>query len=490
MTTSTFNRHSRRGSVLIVALIFAIIIAISLVSYLALANNSLKQAGRSFYASSGINLAEIGLEQALACFNQLNATTPAAAWAGWTIDNTPYDATTSPLTPSATRTFSGFKPGPGATGTVKVIAQHYTGSTPTTTPRIVAQATITPHVGPPIQKYIEVILRKRSLLGYGVSAIDDITVSGGNFEGKSWDSDPNDNGVLVPYDDTKNTANLIMGSVTGNISLGGGEVWGYTKVSSADHSDVGGTVHGLGSTTNDPDRRTDDFNASFPMQTAPAYGAYTTITTTINSTTTFPLNVADPQITIPSGQVNAGEQAYVYKFAAGAGITLSGGTNHISVAPGKNVIFLLESHATAEAIKITGGSTYVEVGAAGSLHVYTNGDVNIAGSGVLNQNIDSKSFMIWGTDTGAQSIKVAGNGQFTGVVYAPNANVEVKGGGTSGKVVGAIVGKTVYFNGTTTFYYDEELSELTLGNPYGASKWRELRSANERAVHAAALSFE
>ena len=143
MITSNFIPRAQRGSVLIVALIFAIIIAISLVSYIALANNSLKQAGRSFYASSGINLAEIGLEQALACFNELAATTPALAWAGWTLDNTPYNATTSPLTPSASRTFTGFNPGPGATGIVKVIAQQYTGSTPTTTPRPNLPATTT-----------------------------------------------------------------------------------------------------------------------------------------------------------------------------------------------------------------------------------------------------------------------------------------------------------------------------------------------------------
>src|SRR6185295_12057190 len=100
-------------------------------------------------------------------------------------------------------------------------------------PKIVAEATITQNGAPSITKLIEVTLRKRSLLGDGVSAIENITSVGGNFQGKSWDSDPDNNPGTAPesYLVGANTANLTMGSVTGNISLGsGGEVWGYAKV--------------------------------------------------------------------------------------------------------------------------------------------------------------------------------------------------------------------------------------------------------------------
>jgi hypothetical protein len=489
--SSSFNN---RGSVLIVALVFAAIIAVSLGSYILLANNSLKQASRSFYASSAINLAETGLELAVARFNKLDEGTAAAAWTGWTLDPTPYNATTSPFTPSATRTFSGFTPGPGATGTIKVFVQHYEGSTPTTTPRVVAQATVTQDNAPPVHKFIEVTLRKRSVLGYGVSAINDIRVVGGNFQGKSWDSDPEEDGTQVAYAEANNTANLIMGSVTGNISLGGGEVWGYTKVSDPTHTDVGGSVHGLTSTTNDEERRTDDFSANYPMRTSPSY-ASNPITADINTQTTFPLNAGDVHVTIPAGLPNAGEEVYVYKFATNVKIDLSGGgagADYIKIQPNTNVILILEDHSTLaqNAIDLTGGVAYMEVGLDASLNIYTNGNVNITGGGIINPNIDSKSFMLWGTNaTAEKTIKVAGNGQFTGVVYAPNANVTVKGGGTNGTVVGAVVGKTVEFNGTTQFFYDEELSELTIGNPYGAAKWKELQSAEERAVYSAALNF-
>src|SRR5262245_17873900 len=120
--------HPSRGSVLIVALLFASMIAVSLASYISLANNSLKQASRSFYASSGVNLAETGLELAIARFNQLDGSPSAdVAWAGWNLNSTPFDSTNSPFTPAATRTFTDFTPGPGASGSIKVFALHYPG---------------------------------------------------------------------------------------------------------------------------------------------------------------------------------------------------------------------------------------------------------------------------------------------------------------------------------------------------------------------------
>ncbi|MDI1319176.1 MAG: hypothetical protein PSW75_03140, partial [bacterium] len=80
---------SRRGSVLITCLIFAIIIAIALTSYLKLAGNSYMLADRAFLNTTAVALAEQGLEQGLECYNQLDdAATPAQAWTGWTLSGT------------------------------------------------------------------------------------------------------------------------------------------------------------------------------------------------------------------------------------------------------------------------------------------------------------------------------------------------------------------------------------------------------------------
>jgi hypothetical protein len=439
-----------------------------------------------------VNLAETGLELAVACFNQLDDSTPDAAWTGWTLDPTPYDATTSPFTPSATRTFTGFTPGPGATASIKVFAQHYAGSTPTTTPKIVSEVTITQDNAPPIHKYIEVLLKKRSLFGDGVSAIDDITVVGGNFVGKSWDSDPDNDPSTAPvsYLAGPNTANLTMGSVTGDISLGGGEVWGYAKVSDSTHTITGGSVHGTGpaGTADDPNRRLDDFDASFPMPTTPSSTA-NTITANINSAIVFP-RAGDTYVT------EGGKQIYYYVVPSTYKIDLGGPASEIlSIAPAKNVVFILNNRPLSGALE-TGlsisGSASLQIGAGATLNIYTDGDVSIGGGGLVNANASPSTFMLWGTRdpaNGAQSINVVGNGVLTGVIYAPNADLTVSGGGTGGVVAGAVVGKTVSFNRTTQFYYDEMLADLTVGNPYGASKWKELQTASERAVYATALSF-
>src|SRR3954470_16185058 len=79
--------HSQRGTVLIVALIFAAILALSITSFLKLAGNASKLANRSFYLDGAQNLVDTGLEQALYSLNNSALTTtagfsPRASYAG------------------------------------------------------------------------------------------------------------------------------------------------------------------------------------------------------------------------------------------------------------------------------------------------------------------------------------------------------------------------------------------------------------------------
>src|SRR5215217_7391181 len=154
MSTRHVGRRSSRGSVLIVALLLAGIIGISLSSYLKLAITTLRSANRSYYGNSSIDYAEIGIEQAMACFYGVTAGTAAAtAWTDWTLSSSTNEATRT--FPSATTYYT---PGPGATARVKVYVQHYNF---TGTPIIVAKATITPSEGGVIEKFVKVTLRNR-----------------------------------------------------------------------------------------------------------------------------------------------------------------------------------------------------------------------------------------------------------------------------------------------------------------------------------------
>src|SRR5687767_2589235 len=67
--------NSKRGSVLIVSLVFAAVIAISLTSYLKLALAAPRLADRSFYSNAAQNLADTGLEHTLWSLNNNDWTT-------------------------------------------------------------------------------------------------------------------------------------------------------------------------------------------------------------------------------------------------------------------------------------------------------------------------------------------------------------------------------------------------------------------------------
>jgi Tfp pilus assembly protein PilX len=478
--------RSDRGAVLIIAMLIAAIIGISLVSFLMLSNNSLKQAHRTFYSNSAMNLAEVGLEEAIACFNQLdNVATPADAWPNttWTLNSTAYNVTSSPNTPYATATvIPGFTPGPNTQGSVKIYVHYYDGAAGTT-PVIVAKSTIVqPDGSPPISKYIEVTLRKRSLFANGLVARQDVSWVGHPMA-DSWDShaDTLPPGADIPYSVGVRTANVIIGSIGGNIGLGMGEVWGYAKTGELGVV-TGGSVHPLGTTTDDPTRRTNDFNATFPSPTVPAPATVNTISSTINASTTLP-GGGDSHIVV------GGVDTYYYNFNSGAGISLSG-PKILTIAAGKNVVFMMNNASGTTAISVTGNAG-ITVNATATLNVYTNGDVSIAGNGsnMANANSSPATTIFWGTNPTSQSFTVSGNGQLNAVVYAPNATVSLNGGGSNGLMTGAVVAKTITMNGGTEFHYDDALSRLTAGNPYGISKWRELQSAADRAAYATQLGL-
>ncbi|HSH93272.1 MAG TPA: hypothetical protein VK968_03935, partial [Roseimicrobium sp.] len=394
MKTHAAFPRSQRGSVLIVAMLLAAIIGVSLVSYLKMSNNALNLAQRTFYSNSAMNLAEIGLEEAISRFNALDeAASAAAAWPSpWTRNDA-----TGTYGPYAVNEFTGFTMGPNTTGSVKVYVKNYAGLAGAT-PIIVAKSTITPPSGPPISKYIEVTLRKRSLFANGLVARNNISWVG-HPSADSWDSDPDQDGNHVAYPGSGITANVVVGSIDGDIGLAGGEVWGYAKTGISG-TITGGSVHPLGTSTDDPTRRTNDFNATFPEPTVPNPTTFNTKSSDINNTTTLP-EAGDNSVIV------AGVETYYYKFTGTQAVSLAG-TKTLTIAAGKNVVFLANnSNNTTDAISVTGNAG-VNVEAGATWNVYSNGNVKIAGNGFGNANNDASSTIFWGTNTTSQTIDVSG----------------------------------------------------------------------------------
>lgn len=489
----TRHRHSQRGSLLIVALILCAVIGISLVSYMHLGRTTLTISNRALYNNAAINLAENGLEEAMYAVNQMVAD-DTYSWPSWTNNGV---AATS----DAWRAWTNYTFDQNATGMVRVYVYNYKGLM---SPKIVARSTIT--LGgansAPIEKWIEVSLRKTSKFSNGLVAKTSVVFNGTNTAVDSWNSDPDNDSATAAVPFSSGVRN-DRGSV-GSISVGvdavlvkQADIWGFVSTGGSDPTNTvgsGGSVMGNGSTYNpatwssanvDPTRVSTDFAASFDPVTAPAK-TYIDLAGAINTDTVLP-RAAD----IAAGLVNA-DGNYYYTATK---VDL---TNEYLNITGKVVLKL--TYAAGISVDVGGGSGTINVFNGSSLAIYTDGDIKIAGQGVANGTDSSGNgslsdseakqpinFQIWGTKTsGTQDIKVAGNGVFSGVIYAPQGAVTVNG---NGSISGSVVANTITMTGNANFHFDESLANFGGGNPFRVSKWKELTSASDRAAYSSVMSW-
>jgi hypothetical protein len=475
--TRSAPRSSRRGAVLIVALLFAAGIAISLGSFLQLSTNASQLSYRSFWAGSAMNAAETGLEHGMWSVNK-HLAGDASAWSGWG------GAT------QAQRSFDlGLLSG-GARSEVKVYVSRrdLVGS-----PFIVSRSIITPPKGPPTEKWIKVTLRKRSRHESGLVARNIIRFSGNNASVDSWDSDPDNDPSTppVPYSAAVRRDNGSVGSVlieNPSIFTNNADIWGTVSTGGVDPtSGVGsnGSILGADSATKDksswvrinvdPDRVSTDFTADFDVEPTPAGG------TTLGA---LSINGSAHLLAGSSSE----DSPTVYRLPR---ISMSGNDNTVLRITGHVSIVLTET--TGDTLSMTGNSSIlIEEGA--SLRIYSAGDINIAGNGIANLNTQPKSLRIFGTaldtdNNGAtthQRIDIAGNGDLKAVVFAPNAVTNING---NGNVMGSVVSGNINVTGNAAFHYDESLARLDGGEPLGLDKWNELVSFADRQEFEARLSF-
>jgi hypothetical protein len=483
MKTSLHFR-SDRGSLLIVAMLMSAIIAISLTSYLSLTRSALTISNRALYNNAAMNLAENGLEEAMYSVNK-KIEDETYSWAtdgGWTINGT-----------AAQKIWTGYTFDQNATGVLRVYVANYTGA-----PVATARATVTLGGGSQrtVEKWVQVTLKKTSKFSNGLVAKNNITFSGNNVKVDSWNpdtSDPKDGIWDAPYSaGLKNDKGSVGSiSISDAVDTGNGDVWGFVSTAGQDPTEnVGptGSILGEDSAANgytdwDPSRVATDFSASFDPVTAPTKTYLGVPGTTINGPLELPI----------AGDTPDADGNYYYTASQ---IKM---TNDTLLITGPVVLKL--THGTAIAM---GGSDGIKISSTGTLDIYTDGDIAIAGKGVCNGtdsngdgDIDdtetagaSINFQVWGTKTsGTQNISVTGNGVFTGTIYAPQASVSITGGGSSGSVCGSVVANNITLAGTSNFHYDESLADDGTGNPFRVQAWKELTSATDRATVSSLLSF-
>ena len=93
--------------------------------------------------------------------------------------------------------------------------------------------------------------------------------------------------------------------------------------------------------------------------------------------------------------------------------------------------------------------------------------------GLDNRTHDASKFALFG-GANTTSVALIGTVYFVGVIYAPLAEIDVGGGGSSTiNLVGAVVGDTIDLNGHLNVHYDEALSDF-LNRGFVITSWNEI----------------
>ena len=488
--SSSWPRSTNRGSVLMVALIFAFVIALSLTSYLSLASHAAKMANRSFYMDGARDLTDVGLEQTLWALNNKN----------WTGGNFAASAGSTDKFQGTFPSSSTYFPlSNGAKGQVKV----WVDMSDAVTPHVVSKAIIKLPNGDDVVRISEAYLKQRSYYDDGM--VGDTIDIRGQCTGDSWVSDDGNPATPpVPYssgvarDNTRFSATSVtvsaldvgQATIRGNVAVGSPETGGGLAVGS--QGTVGDNAWVSSHRGIQDGHATYDFSASFPDEKNPTPPDGSTVPVLTTASTTLPRrNAAGTIIDSP-----ASDGYYYYSIPT---IDLSGNVDTLTVSGGK--VILTATTSTGTSIKATGNHSGIVVNSNSELKLYTAGDVAITGNGILNGGVGTtattsnqpKNFQLYGTRTkaaaatsGPQSFDVKGNGYLSGVIYGPNANVTING---NGDILGAVVGHNVVMTGNAAFHYDESLPKTLVTGLWGLKKWRELSTPTELAAYTTQLSF-
>lgn len=522
---------------LITALVFAVIIAISLVSYMQISTGSLKLSHRTFFSNAANNLAEAGTEEAVWSFNQLgnstNAATVASSWSGWTRGQTVGDVYMasigsgySALTPP-TVTFTGGG-GTGAAGTPIITTGYDNLNLPVTT---VSGVTIT---NP----------------GTGYTSAPTVTISGGSGSGAIARArftatrtltfpnlDQNASGTVkvwvAGYDGT-DVAPIIVSQAT----ITHAEGPSLEKIVKIILTKNGALPKGLiaknGITWNGHPIADSYISSTVPG--VPPFSAYNAATARTNITVG---SVFGPQINLGSGGVVYGN------VMLGSSVTVSGGTitgqtignltynftmpvypTNAGATAGVNLgatipatlpraadiaagpaadgnFYYYANGATIGAVTITAGKKVVIVGTAtdmvgglqigvsgaqvGTAKIYMDGTMS-PGNSSVNTASWPGALEVYTTTTGTCTL--SGNGFFSGCLFAPNAELRGNGGGSNQQdLCGSFIVGSVTSNGHMCFHYDEVLGAPANPRAWGLALWTELQTAAERAPYLAKLAF-
>ncbi len=419
------NLYDTRGSVLLVAVIFATIAAISLGSYIRMAGAEMRLANSQFYANASLNLAEAGIEEALYALNR-------EAWSeqGWE---------PGPRSVDRQKRFGGVDLGTGATGDFVVRVQDHSSHEPT----VIAEGTVTA-AGQSTSKQIEAKLRRRSYFGNGITSRSAIIIRGNRVYIASYRSsvpetieNDLDNGSIASVLVVDESIDIGNATIRGWVATGGGDPIWRPNATVGSHDTPDGVV--------EEDRISRDFSSSFPEVERPDTLLFT------------PYLGVEETLGLP-GETSTYVADSINIAGTGSELRIQG-----------DVTLVVDNDFNI------GGNGRVVIEENSSLTLFVGGELSVLGNGIANQPGFPGNLHVYGFGSGTSEWDLGGTADLFAAVYAPNANINLRG---TSEYRGAVVGNNVFLNGDLDFWYDEDLEELLTDDRYAMSRWRELYGAD------------
>lgn len=415
------------GSAILAALFVAILISAIAGLYLQSVVQEVENAHRTRLALETVNVAEAGAEDALYALTQGN-------WSGWQGGAHGF---------SREITLPG-----GSAGEIRKVRTYLELDNPDT-PIIVSEGVIIHPSGIRVARQVRIDLNRSGTFANGLTSRNGVLMKGNKTSVDSYNSDlgpydpanPNDGGSVASTSVAVDAVSIQNADIFGYVATGGGQ----PKVGS------NGSVTGKDTEAGikvDPKRVSMDFYADFPPVETP------TLTNPFFSTWGSTMGV-------PSWPT----EFHLSSLSIGSGAVMSVYGDVTLIVDGNIDI---------------NGELRVEPGA--SLTVYVEGDVDVGGTGMMNLTNKPSQLVLFGTapEGGGQDIRLHGNGAMAGAIYAPFADVAMKGGGSTGVMFGAVVANTISLNGNYEFHYDEALKDYGTNGKLSLVSWRELTVAGSR----------
>ena len=148
-------------------------------------------------------------------------------------------------------------------------------------------------------------------------------------------------------------------------------------------------------------------------------------------------------------------------------------------------IWITGADGATNSLSTSGNNAGITLDSNASVKFYVQGNISLTGPSIVNGSGLAANLLIYGvtpTDGSTLTAYIAGQGNFIGVLDAPEFNTTFAG---NGDIMGAVIGRTVTISGNGSLHYDQALSQLvqSLEPPaYAFASWFEDNSDPARSI--------